>query len=215
MKAFLAWWFISVSILAFSQNAPESDEPAQPPPLSLKALGIAYPLSNDWVRATQMVSKRVESHNSSQNFDVVLAAVYVPKSSMSASNPFFSLLAYRQQAGDCKRSLEAMIAHSQGKEKPEGGVVEFSAAGREYFRVNLSLGADKRHRCTICANANGHLLIWNAGAPNEKGLDAIVETLNSITSLPRNMRQNPRLPPSIKTVRRKPRPQRQPTPVRT
>jgi TonB family protein len=32
--------------------------------------------------------------------------------------------------------------------------------------------------------AHGHLLVWNAGTPNEKGLDAIVATLDSITVLP-------------------------------
>jgi len=78
-----------------------------------------------------------------------------------------------------------MIAHTQDKkERPEGGVQEFSAAGRDYFRINLARGVGGRHQCVICTAANGHLLVWDAGAPNEKGLDAIVATLNSITALP-------------------------------
>jgi hypothetical protein len=80
-----------------------------------------------------------------------------------------------------------MIAHSQDKDKkdrPEGSVEQFSAAGRDYFRVNLAHGIAGRHQCMICTTANSHLLVWNAGAPNEKGLDAIVDTLNSITPLP-------------------------------
>ena len=78
-----------------------------------------------------------------------------------------------------------MIAHSQDKKgQPEGGVEEFSAAARDYFRVNLARGVGGRHECVICTTANGHLLIWNAGAPKEKGLDAIVGTLDSITALP-------------------------------
>jgi TonB family protein len=117
------------------------------------------------------------------NFDILLAAVFMPKSDLSATSPFFSLRAYRQPATDCKKNLEAMIANFQDKkDKPEGGVEEFSAAGREYFRVNWRGGG--RHQCVICTNANGHLLVWNAGAPNEKGLDKIVATLNSITVLP-------------------------------
>jgi TonB family protein len=48
----------------------------------------------------------------------------------------------------------------------------------------LALGVGSRHQSVICTTANDHLLVWNAGAPNEKGLDAIVATLDSITVLP-------------------------------
>jgi TonB family protein len=127
----------------------------------------------------------VESTNPAPNFDILLAAVYVPKSKLSGNSPFFSLRAYRQPATDCKKNLEAMIAQSQDKkDRPEGGVQQFSAVGRDYFRVNLARGVGGRHECVICTTANGHLLAWNAGASNEKGLDAIVATLNSITPLP-------------------------------
>jgi TonB family protein len=134
-----------------------------------------------------MLRRKVESSsNPAPNFDVLLAAVYVPKSNLSESSPFFSLRAYRQPATDCKKSLEAMIAHSQDKkDQPEGGVEEFSAAGRDYFRVNLARGVGGCHQCIICAAANGHLLVLNAGAPKKKGLDVIVATLNAITLLPR------------------------------
>jgi TonB family protein len=133
-----------------------------------------------------MLRRKVESSSDpAPNFDVLLAAVYVPKSNLSETSPVFPLRAYRQPATDCKKSLEAMIAHSQDKkDQPEGGVEEFSAAGRDYFRVNLARGIGGRHQCIICTTANGHLLVWNAGAPKEKGLDVIVATLNSITPLP-------------------------------
>jgi len=184
MKVFWACLLIPVAVLALSQTVPKPAEEAHPH-LSIADFGLVYPLSNDWVRATQMIRKRVESADSPQNVDVLLAEVYVPKSNLSATSPFFSLLAYRQPATDCKKNLEAMIAHSQDKkDRPEGSVVEFSAAGRDYFRVNMAHGIGGRHQCMICTTANGHLLVWKAGAPNEKGLDAIVDTLNSITPLP-------------------------------
>jgi len=132
-----------------------------------------------------MLRNKIESADSPQKLDVLLAAVYVPKSNLSSTSPFFSLFAYRQPATDCKRNLEAMITHSQDKkDKLEGGIAEFSAAGREYFRINMARGIGGRHQCIICSTANGHLLVWNAGASNQKGLDAIVATLNSITPLP-------------------------------
>jgi Gram-negative bacterial TonB protein C-terminal len=184
MKVFWACLVVSVAVFAHSQTFGKRAEAAHPH-LSIADFGLAYPLSSDWVRATQMMSKRVESADSPPNFDVLLAAVYVPKSNLSGTNPIFSLRAYRQPATDCKKSLETVIAQPQGKkDKAEGGVEEFSAAGRDYFRVNLARGIGGRHQCMICTTANGHLLIWNAAAPNEKGLDVIVATLNSITPLP-------------------------------
>jgi protein TonB len=94
-----------------------------------------------------------------------------------------------------------MVANAQDKkDQPKGGVEEFSAAGRNYFRVNLARGIGGRHQRTICTAANGHLLIWNAGAPNEKGLDTIVDTLNSITALPQRSTAESAQPASQKNV---------------
>lgn len=183
MKVFSACLLIFVAVWAHSQTVPAPDNARSH--LSIADFGLSYPLSSDWVRATELLRRRIESSIPPPNFDILLAGVFVPKSNLSASNPFFSLRAYRQPATDCKKSLEATIAHSQDKKgRPEGGVEEFSAAGRDYFRVNLERRIGGRHECIICTTANGHLLVWNAGAPNEKGLDAIVATLNSITILP-------------------------------
>lgn len=184
MKAFWTCTLIFVTVLVHSQTVPKFAETAQSH-LSMVDFGLVYPLSSDWVRATEMLRKKIESANSQQNFDVLLAAVYVPKSNFAPTSPFFSVFAYRQPATDCKKNLEAMIAHSQGKgEQLDGSVVKFSVADRDYYRVSIVHSIGGRHECLICTIANQHLLLWNAGAPNEKGLDAIVATLNSITPLP-------------------------------
>ncbi len=175
---------LSVATCVYSQTATLSTAPAPSNP-TIKDFGLVYPLSSDWVRATELLRKKLEKENSQQNFDVLLAAVYVPNSNISSSSPFFSLFATRQLGADCRKSLEAAIAQSQDKkERFEGGVVEFSAAGRNYFRINMAHGLLGRHERMICTQANGHLLVWNAGASNEKGLDAIVSTLNSVSALP-------------------------------
>jgi TonB family protein len=188
MKAFWGWLLVAVAGVVYSQTGATPADPGRSQ-LSMADFGLLYPLSADWVRATKLLRRQLESSNSPQNFDVLLAAVYVPKANLSGTSPFFSVYAYRQPAADCKKSFEAMIARSQGdKDSPQGGVKEFSAAGRDYFRLNLAPGVRKRHQCMICTKANGHILVWNAGADSEKGLEAIVSTLSSITSLPqRNM----------------------------
>ena len=184
LKIFWACVLIPVAVWAHSQTVSKPADTAQSH-VSIADFGLVYPLSNDWIRATVMIRRNVESSKPAPNFDVLLAAVYVPKSNLSETSPFFSLRAYRQPATDCKKSLEALITSSQDKkDQPEGGVEAFSAAGRDYFRVNLSRGVGGRHQCIICTTANGHLLVWYARAPKEKGLDMIVATLNSITSFP-------------------------------
>jgi TonB family protein len=183
MKVFWFCVLIFVAVIANSQTGPGAAEAHSH--LSIADFGLSYPLSNDWVKATELLRKKIESDESPRNFDVLLAAVYVPKSNVSTSSPFFSLLAYRQPATDCKKSLEATITESQDKkDRPEGGVVEFSAAGREYFRLNQAHGIGGRHQFIVCTVANDHLLVWHAGAPKEKELDTIVATLDSITPLP-------------------------------
>ena len=88
MKVFWACLLISVAVWAHSQTVPEPAEAAQSP-LSVADFGLVYPLSNDWVRATEMLRRRVQSSSdAAPNFDVLLAAVYVPKSNMSESSPF-------------------------------------------------------------------------------------------------------------------------------
>jgi len=184
MRLVWASLLIWVGVWARCQSVPKSDDSAQPH-LSLADFGLDYPLSNDWIRATELLRRRVESSTPAPNFDILLAAVYVPKSNLSANSPFFSLRAYRQPSSDCKRNLEAMIGNSPGKNEPsEGGVEEFSAGGRDYFRVNQARGVGGRHQSVICTTSHDHLLVWYAGAPNEKGLDAILATLDSIRALP-------------------------------
>ena len=112
---------------AHSQTVPKAADVAQ---ANLADFGLVYPRSNEWVRATEMLRGKVESSsNPAPNFDVPLAAVYVSRSNLSETSPFFfSLRAYRQPATDWKKSLEAMIAHSQDKkDQPESGVKECSA----------------------------------------------------------------------------------------
>jgi TonB family protein len=180
MKVFRVCLFILVAAAAHSQTTSAPADAAQSHP-SVADFGLLYPLSNDWVLATEMLRSKVESSSPTPDFDVLLASVYVPKADISGANPFFSLYAYRQPATDCRKSLEAALAHSQDKKKqPEGRVEEFSVAGRDYFRVNLVRGAGGRYQSIICTTAKSHLLVWNASASQEKGVDAIVATLNLI-----------------------------------
>jgi len=195
MKIVWACLLGCVTGLASAQTAPPAAD-AVKPYQSITEFGLTYPLSNDWIRATSLARKGVESPDTPRKSDILLAAVYVPKSDISAGSPFFILRAFRQQAGSCKKSMEAMIAKSEDeKYKREAAITEFSAAGRDYYRVNLPQGKAAQRQVMICTAANNHLLIWNAAASNDKGFDQIVATLNSIAPLPPPDRPEP--PPTV------------------
>jgi TonB family protein len=182
MKILGAFLLAFFSVVTHAQTDPNVITPPPKQP-TLADFGIVYPLSEDWIRATQLMRNNLEASKSLQGMDVLLAAVYVPKSTISTTSPFFTLFATQQQSTDCKGYLEGTIAHSQGDKsiKMEGGVVPFSSAGRDYYRIAIEDRAGPHHRAIICAAANNHLLLWNAGAANSKGLDAVFDTLNAIT----------------------------------
>ena len=77
-EGFWACLLISVVVCAHSQTVPKPADAVQSH-FSVTDFGLAYPLSHDWVRATEMLRKKAESSsNPAPNFDVLLAAVYVP-----------------------------------------------------------------------------------------------------------------------------------------
>jgi TonB family protein len=186
MKVLGAFLLAFICLVTHAQTDSSAGDTRPAKQLTVADFGLAYPLSQDWVQATQLMRSHLENTKSAPGADVLLAAVYVPKSTISTTNPFFTLLALRQPSTDCKRYLEASIAHSQGEKsiRIEGGIVPFSAAGRDYYRIAIHDVAGPHHREIICTTATNHLLLWNAGASNSKGLDAILETLNVITPLP-------------------------------
>ena len=60
MRVVCAYLTISVGVWAHCQTAPKSDDSVQSH-LSIADFGLAYPLSNDWIRATELLRRRVES----------------------------------------------------------------------------------------------------------------------------------------------------------
>jgi hypothetical protein len=144
------WAGLLALIAAFGQAQTGSTEQKTAPArnLTIADFALSYPLSQDWVWATDMLRNRVASNASPRGLDLLLAAVYVPKSMMSITSPFFRLLSPRQHCTDCKGYLTAFVNQSQGQKgiRIEGGPVPFSVAGRGYYRVVFedSTGAHDR-----------------------------------------------------------------------
>jgi hypothetical protein len=74
--------------------------------LSIADFGLVTRFQTIGSQATHMLHNKMESPDSPQNFDFLLAAVYVPKIESVVDQSFlFSLLAYRQGAGTALPTL--------------------------------------------------------------------------------------------------------------
>lgn len=178
MKLLRAW--VLIASVALAQSQPN---PTVAPTLS--DLGISYPLSSDWVLATTLMRNQAAAKNFSSE-TVLLAAVYAPqKKTLSPSSPFFSLLAFHDAHPDCQRFLDAMSGQLENQEKARINKrnEQMSVGGRDYYRMDFEQKGFLRHRSFICTAVKGYRLVWNAGAKDEKGLEAVAGTLNSIAPM--------------------------------
>ena len=179
MKVLWALVLICATAVARSQSD------VKPAPPSLADIGLAYTLSSDWVLATTLMRSQAEAEKPSGN-SVVMAAVYIPKkATLSLSSPFFSLIALQRVHPDCTQLLDAMGQQLEKQEKTriKNAKQLFSAAGREFYRTDFEQKAVLGHRSLICTTAKDYVLVWNSGAKDEKGLEAITSTLDSIKSI--------------------------------
>lgn len=174
----LLWACVLICSVAFAQSQPEP----KPAPPTLASLGLSYALSPDWILATTLMRNQAEADNRTGN-SVVMAAVYVPQNKkLSLSSPFFSLLALHHPHPDCGQFLDAMRAQleKQEKTKIKNAKQAFSAAGREFYRTDFEQKVVLGHRALICTTSNDYVVVWNAGAKDENGLEAVVSTLDSV-----------------------------------
>jgi len=177
MKVLWACVLIAATARAQSQPDPKAA------PLSLADLGIVYSLPSDWILATTMMRRQAAAQTPAASGSVLLAAVYVPeKKTLSESSPFFSLIAFRQAHPDCKESLDAMVPklEAQNKTKIKNGPQPFSLSGNDFYRIDFEQKGVLRLRSLICASTKEYLLIWNAAARDEKGVEVVFSTLNSL-----------------------------------
>jgi TonB family protein len=130
-----------------------------------------------------MMRRQAAAQSPSPSGFVLLAAVYAPeKKTLSESSPFFSVVVFHQPNPDCKQLLDAMVPQleKQDKKRIENGK-RFSAGSNDFYRTDFEQKSVLRHRAFLCTTAKEYELVWNAGARDEKGLDVVVSTLNSIS----------------------------------
>lgn len=71
IKYFVAL-LLSFPLLIYAQSELKAE--AAKSHLSMRDFGLAYPLSSDWVQATDLVRNRIESETAPRTFDVLFAA---------------------------------------------------------------------------------------------------------------------------------------------
>lgn len=178
----IRWVCLSILVAALAQ-AQSVSEPATVPlsskPLKISDFGLVYPLSDDWIGATTMMRRKVAGQDSSAAPPVVLAAVYIPRNTTELSHPFFTVYSLDRPGTDCLQYLEKGVPTlQQEKAKIDKGVEPFSAAGRDFYRLDYELHEWIGHRSLICGTAKNGLLLWSVGSPDRKGVEDVVATLN-------------------------------------
>lgn len=193
MRGLWAFVILAASALAQSQTDAKS-------PQTLADLGLAYPLSRDWILATTLIQRQAAAQTPPPAGTVLLAAVYVPeKKALSESSPFFSLLAYRETHPDCKQVLDSVVVQLQKQDKRIKSMPQrFSVGSNDFYRTDFEQKGVLKQRSFICTALTNYVLVWNAGARDEKGLETVISTLNgvspAVTTKPANSVPNTHAP---------------------
>jgi protein TonB len=173
--------------------------PAQPdpPPLgtfrddaySNSYFGIYYPLSRDWVLATEAIRKRMAADGSAHGTYVLLSALRIPQNAVfrRADSEFTVLAASRSgtaSPGECKQYLEAVAddLHLRREGKLKGDLSQFTVAGHDFYRGGFEFRHGIDHRTFLCTLVKDYRLQWDIAGWSKQAIETAVSTLGSITA---------------------------------
>ena len=176
----MLWIWVLIAATALGQSPTD----AKPAPPTLADLGLSYSLSADWVLATTLMRKHAAELDPSDH-SVVLSAVYVPMNGkLSQTSPFFSLLALHHAHPDCAVFLDQMAQQleKQDKTQVKHAKQAFSVGSKDFSRLDFEQKGVLSHRSLICTTAKDYVLVWNAGARDGKGIEAVISSLSSVST---------------------------------
>jgi len=146
---------------------------------------LAYPLSRDWVRETELMRKTVSEEGRSPGIYVLLAAVRVPEHTASLeADSSFVLYAIPSGAGSggCSTRLEkaADEFRADKKAKGKGPLLDLTIAGRAFKRADFQFRESPSNRTFLCTESRDYLLQWTIVGLSKNAVEGVVSTVNSI-----------------------------------
>lgn len=148
---------------------------------------LYYPLSHDWVRETQLLSKKFSEQNHSPEMYVLLTEVHIPQDNTEPrADSTFTVLAVRRDltraTDNCNQYLDALAALVQTRQEAnlKGKVSPLTFAARDFYREDFEYHSGISDRSTVCTSEKDYLLLWNIEGWTWKAVDAVIFTLNSL-----------------------------------
>jgi TonB family protein len=78
--------------------------------------------------------------------------------------------------------MDAMVSQLEKQEKTRitRAPQSFVAGANEFLRADFEQKVVLKHRSFLCTTAREYVLVWNAAARDDKGVETLVSTLNSL-----------------------------------
>jgi TonB family protein len=144
---------------------------------------VAYPLSRDWVRETEVMRKRVSADGQSPGIYVLLAAVHIPQQTAPLeADSSFVLSALESANRSCEQYLQSLgnALHSRKEAQQKGTATPLTIAGRDFYRIDFEFRESPSRRTFLCTQSKNYLLQWNIVGLSKGTVESSVSTLNAI-----------------------------------
>jgi protein TonB len=148
---------------------------------------VAYPLSRDWVRETEVMRKRVSAGGQSPGMYVLVAAVHIPQQTAPLeADSSFVLSALESVNRSCEQYLKSLgdELHSRKEAQQKGTAIPLTIAGRDFYRADFEFRESPSHRTFLCTQSKNYLLQWNIVGLSKGAVESTASTLNAIHAPP-------------------------------
>lgn len=147
--------------------------------------GFEYPLSQEWVRETQAMQKRLSGGQRSTGAHLLLAAVHIPEGSAVEADSSFVLWALNSGHRNCEQYLSSLAdaLRSRKEAKQLGNVISVKIGGRDFESAKFEFAESPSDHTLLCTQSKDYLLQWDTAGLSWKAVDYAVSTLQGISTL--------------------------------
>jgi TonB family protein len=171
---------------------------ASPPPLGTfrdgnyanEYFGLSYPISRDWVRATDLMRKNYSAEGITGGVFVLLAAVHIPEhTTPPEADSSFIVIALESSPKSatlsCDFYLQNLANELQSKKEAQqkGETTTLSLAGHDFRRADFEFRSAPRNHAIICTQVKDYLLQWNVAGVSKNAVQSAVSTMDAIAAL--------------------------------
>lgn len=146
--------------------------------------GFEYPLSQEWVRETEVMEKRLSAGKRSTGAYLLLAAVHIPEGKAGDADSSFVLWALNSDHRSCQQYLSSLAdtLRSRKEAKQLGSVISVKMGGLDFERANFEYAESPSDHTLLCTQSKDYLLQWDTAGLSWSAVDYAVSTLKNISA---------------------------------